>query len=134
MAREKGSVKWFSNEKGYGFIERENGEDVFVHHSDIQGEGFKTLRQGEAVDFEVLPAEKGPKAQNVVREEERGTAEASGREADGGRRTAADREPATEGRGGGSVEASETEERGEESLANQLKEKLGKRFFGGRDS
>lgn len=133
MARETGSVKWFSNEKGYGFIERENGEDVFVHHSDIQGEGFKTLRQGEEVDFEVLPADKGPKAQNVVREEDRGSV--AGSETATG---TAEREPAgttgSESRGGGSAESTESAERGEESLANQLKEKLGKRFFGGRDS
>ena len=68
MARETGSVKWFSNEKGYGFIERGNGEDVFVHHSDILGDGFKTLDEDEQVEYEVEDADKGPKARNVVRE------------------------------------------------------------------
>ncbi|MEE8384664.1 MAG: cold-shock protein [Dehalococcoidia bacterium] len=61
-----GTVKWFSDEKGYGFIERENGEgDVFVHHSAIQGEGFKTLAEGQRVEFEVVQGQKGPAAENV---------------------------------------------------------------------
>ncbi|MEJ2338174.1 MAG: cold shock domain-containing protein [Gemmatimonadales bacterium] len=61
-----GTVKWFSDEKGYGFIERENGEgDVFVHQSAIQGEGFKTLAEGQRVEFEVVQGQKGPAAENV---------------------------------------------------------------------
>lgn len=67
MARESGTVKWFSDEKGYGFIERSGGDDVFVHHSAIQGSGFKTLREGEKVEFDVVQGPKGPKAENVVR-------------------------------------------------------------------
>ena len=63
-----GTVKWFSDEKGYGFIERENGEgDVFVHHSAIQGEGFKTLAEGQRVEFEVVQGQKGPAAENVAK-------------------------------------------------------------------
>jgi cold shock protein len=62
---ERGTVKWFSDQKGYGFIGRENGEDVFVHHSAIQGEGFKTLEQGAEVEFDIVDGEKGPAAQNV---------------------------------------------------------------------
>ncbi len=62
---EKGTVKWFSDQKGFGFIGRENGDDVFVHHSAIQGEGFKTLEQGAEVEFEIVDGEKGPAAQNV---------------------------------------------------------------------
>ena len=60
-----GKVKWFNNTKGYGFITAEDGTDVFVHHSDIQGEGFKSLDEGDAVEFEITQGEKGPKAANV---------------------------------------------------------------------
>ena len=67
MAKITGTVKWFSDSKGYGFIEREGGDDVFVHHSSIEGHGFKTLAEGERVEFDVLEEPKGPKAQNVVR-------------------------------------------------------------------
>ena len=65
MAR--GTVKWFSDQKGYGFITPDDGsQDVFVHHSAIQGEGFKTLQEGQLVDFEVTSGQKGPQAANVV--------------------------------------------------------------------
>ncbi len=64
---EKGTVKWFNESKGYGFIEREEGPDVFVHFSAIQDEGFKTLTEGQAVEFEVIEDVKGLKAQNVVK-------------------------------------------------------------------
>jgi CspA family cold shock protein len=62
---EQGTVKWFSNEKGYGFISREGGEDVFVHFSSIEGEGFKTLNEGQAVEFEIVDGPKGKQAANV---------------------------------------------------------------------
>ena len=62
-----GKVKWFNAEKGYGFIEREDGGDVFVHFSALNMDGFKELKDGEAVDFEVVEGEKGPQAANVVR-------------------------------------------------------------------
>ena len=63
-----GKVKWFSNVKGYGFIEQEGGQDVFVHYSSIQGAGYKTLEEGDTVTFEVIQGDKGPQASNVVRE------------------------------------------------------------------
>ena len=62
-----GKVKWFSAEKGYGFIEREDGDDVFVHFSAIQGDGYKSLEEGQKVEFEVVDGEKGPQAANVTR-------------------------------------------------------------------
>ncbi len=63
----KGTVKWFNDQKGYGFIAQENGPDVFVHFSAIQAEGFKTLSEGQAVEFEVVQGPKGPQAANVRR-------------------------------------------------------------------
>lgn len=128
MARESGEVKWFSNEKGYGFIERGDGEDVFVHHSDILGEGFKTLEPGETVEYEVMAADKGPKALEVVREgddyDEAAAADAgdrsSGPGSEDGRRPRAEGGSPEDGAGG----------TGGESLGAQLKEKLGQRFFG----
>lgn len=62
-----GKVKWFNSEKGFGFIEREDGDDVFVHFSAIQGEGFKTLEEGQDVEFEIVEGNRGPQASNVTR-------------------------------------------------------------------
>ena len=64
--RETGTVKWFNDAKGFGFIERANGGDVFVHYSTIQGDGFRTLTDGQQVEFEVVDGEKGPAANEVV--------------------------------------------------------------------
>lgn len=61
----QGTVKWFNDQKGYGFIEQDNGEDIFVHHSEILGSGFKSLSEGERVTFDVGEGQKGPAAQNV---------------------------------------------------------------------
>ncbi len=61
-----GTVKWFNADKGYGFIEREEGEDVFVHFSAIQGDGFKTLDEGQRVDFDVVDGNRGKQAENVT--------------------------------------------------------------------
>ncbi len=61
----EGSVKWFNEKKGYGFIQQENGQDLFVHYTAIQGDGFKTLAEGQKVSFEVEDTPKGPKAKNV---------------------------------------------------------------------
>lgn len=65
--RERGQVKWFNSGKGYGFISREQGGDVFVHFSAIQGGGFRTLEEGELVEFDVEQSPKGPQATNVTR-------------------------------------------------------------------
>ena len=61
----RGTVKWFSDDKGFGFISREDGEDVFVHHSGIAGQGFRSLKEGQEVEFEVTQGQKGPNATNV---------------------------------------------------------------------
>jgi CspA family cold shock protein len=65
--KEQGTVKWFSNNKGYGFISRETGDDVFVHHTAIEGAGFKSLNEGDKIEFEVARGPKGLQAQNVVK-------------------------------------------------------------------
>lgn len=65
--RETGTVKWFSNAKGYGFIEREEGEDVFVHFSAIRSEGYRTLKEGQRVEFTVTTGEKGLQAEDVMK-------------------------------------------------------------------
>jgi CspA family cold shock protein len=122
MARETGNVKWFSNEKGYGFIERQSGEDVFVHHSDIEGEGFKTLREGEEVEFEVISAEKGPKALNVVPESAEESVASTAR--------SESRATSPRANGGGETPAEDGAGDDGRSLASQLREKLGGRFFG----
>ena len=67
IVKSKGTVKWFNDRKGFGFITVEDGKDVFVHYSALQGDGFKTLKEGEAVEFDVVDGAKGPQATNVVR-------------------------------------------------------------------
>ena len=62
-----GTVKWFNDKKGFGFISQDNGDDVFVHQTSIQGEGFRTLAEGDKVEFEVIKDQKGYKATNVVK-------------------------------------------------------------------
>ena len=70
MSRITGKVKWFNNAKGYGFIGQEGGADVFVHYSAIQGDGYKTLQEGDEVEFEVVQGQKGPQAENVAKTSE----------------------------------------------------------------
>jgi len=64
--RESGTVKWFNTTKGYGFIERDQGEDIFVHYSAIRGEGYRSLTEGQRVEFTVVQGDKGPQAQDVA--------------------------------------------------------------------
>lgn len=66
MSTKQGTVKWFNEAKGYGFIQQESGPDVFAHFSAIQGDGFKTLTEGQKVQFTVTQGQKGPQAQNIV--------------------------------------------------------------------
>jgi CspA family cold shock protein len=65
--RERGKVKWFNNNKGFGFIEQDNGQDVFVHYSAISGDGYKTLSEGQPVEFDLSNGAKGPQATNVFK-------------------------------------------------------------------
>ena len=69
MSRIKGTVKWFNNAKGFGFIGREDGPDVFVHYSAISSEGYKSLQEGDEVEFEIVQGTKGPQAGNVTKVE-----------------------------------------------------------------
>ncbi len=65
--RVTGQVKWFNNSKGYGFIGRENGSDVFVHYTAIAGDGYRSLQEGDQVEFEIVQGQKGPQAANVIK-------------------------------------------------------------------
>lgn len=67
VTRIKGTVKWFNNAKGFGFIGQENGPDVFVHYSAVQSEGYKSLQEGDQVEFEVVQGQKGPQAESVIK-------------------------------------------------------------------
>lgn len=67
IMKNKGTVKWFNDRKGFGFIKLNDGKDIFVHYSALQGDGFKTLKEGESVEFDVVDGTKGPQAANVVR-------------------------------------------------------------------
>jgi cold shock protein len=67
VARLQGTVKWFNNSKGYGFIGQEEGADVFVHYSAIEGDGFKSLQEGDSFEFEIVQGQKGPQADKVTK-------------------------------------------------------------------
>jgi CspA family cold shock protein len=142
MAREKGVVKWFSTDKGYGFIRRESGDEIFVHHTDIEVDGYASLKNGETVEFDVFESDRGPKARNLVPVDIGESQSATGRAA------ADDSEPArgkagTDGpkrRGRNASRASRDRRSrndsprgaadGKKSLAAQLRERLKKRFPG----
>lgn len=121
--RDTGIVKWFSREKGYGFIRLADGEDVFVHHSDIEGDGFKTLRQGERVEFEITASDRGPKARNIVRLE--GGENGDGEHPDG---TPASRPERRSGRNARVESAPQDREKEPGTLSAQLRSRLGRRF------
>lgn len=131
MSRESGRVKWFSSEKGYGFIERDGAEDVFVHHSQISMEGFRTLDAGERVEFDIVSGDRGPKAQDVHRlGAEDGAGASPGGEPD---RSSSNGDDG--GRGGsggvGDSPAGGAEDQGSLPLVEQIRRKLGRRFFNG---
>jgi CspA family cold shock protein len=67
VTRIKGTVKWFNNAKGFGFIGQENGPDVFVHYSAVKSEGYKSLQEGDQVEFEIVQGQKGPQADSVIK-------------------------------------------------------------------
>jgi len=146
MAREKGTVKWFSTDKGYGFIRRETGDEIFVHHTDIDVEGYASLKNGETVEFDVFESDRGPKARNLVpldAEGNRPAARARKAEPEGGKQghsrrkrggsrdsSAGQRSGRSEGRGSsGGGEPGEAGG-GPMTLAQQLMQRLGKRFPG----
>jgi cold shock protein len=145
MAREKGVVKWFSTDKGYGFVRRESGDEIFVHHTDIDVDGYASLKNGETVEFEVFESDRGPRAGNLVPLEADGSRPAprakdgrdrGGKEtapkAGGRDRSARAGKPADRARSDrGAVSASRAD--GTKTLAQQLRDRLGGRFpgFGG---
>ncbi len=116
MSRETGKVKWFSNEKGYGFIERDGLADVFVHHSEIQMDGFRTLDAGEPVEFDLISSDKGPKARHVVRAEHVGAAVSAGN----GASTSV----------GNPLNGDHESSEDSPTLTEQIKSKFGRRLFG----
>jgi CspA family cold shock protein len=124
MAREKGVVKWFSTQKGYGFVRRNSGEEIFVHHSDIEVDGYATLKNGEPVEFEVFHSDRGPKARKLVPlESGEGTAGRGGKERSGsGRKRDREGDEASPG--------ARSDESARRTLAARLEERLGGRFPG----
>ena len=129
MDRQRGTVKWFSREKGWGFIQLQSGEDIFVHHSDIIGEGFVTLDDGEVVEFSVEEMEKGPRAREVrsLAEGDRSEGEERSRGQEARESSGGD---ARSGRPDADRETSSTDSGGLRPLAAQLREKLGRHFPG----
>jgi CspA family cold shock protein len=144
MAREKGVVKWFSTEKGYGFIRREGGDEIFVHHTDIEVDGYASLKNGETVEFDVFDSDRGPKARNLVPLDAGGSRPALGAKTRERGAKASERgeevETGSRGRRGGSggrkrggrssAESEAGPADGKKPLAQLLRERLGGRFPG----
>jgi CspA family cold shock protein len=142
MAREKGVVKWFSTDKGYGFIRRESGEEIFVHHTDIEVDGYASLKNGETVEFDVFESDRGPKARNLVPLDIGVTHSTTGKTAAEGSKPARGKAgtDGPKGRGRNSSRASRDRRPRNDStrgaadakkpLAAQLRERLRKRFPG----
>ena len=137
MAREKGIVKWFSTDKGYGFIRRETGDEIFVHHTDIEVDGYASLKNGETVEFDVFESDRGPKARNLVPLDAAGSRPASGGKTAGqGPKAETGSRGGRDGSGGrrrGGRSSSDSEPipaEGKKPLARLLREKLGGRFPG----
>ncbi len=150
MGREKGVVKWFSTEKGYGFIRRDSGEEIFVHHTDIQVDGYASLKNGEAVEFEVFQSDRGPKAHKLVPVESPGDSTPRETKTDGagardertGQRRSGRRGNRSRGRGGAESigtgarpreaprDSGERRTENRRPLAQLLRDRLGSRFPG----
>jgi CspA family cold shock protein len=144
MAREKGVVKWFSTDKGYGFIRRESGEEIFVHHTDIEVDGYASLKNGETVEFDVFESDRGPKARNLVplesgsSQSQPATGKAAAERGESARGKS--RADSSKGRGRNASRASRDRQSrndsargaadGKKPLAAQLRERLRKRFPG----
>ncbi len=142
MAREKGVVKWFSTDKGYGFIRRESGEEIFVHHTDIEVDGYASLKNGETVEFDVIESDRGPKARNLVPTEISTAKPTTGKAAAEGSKPARGKAGTDGPKGRGRNASRATRDRrprndsarggadAKKPLAAQLRERLRKRFPG----
>lgn len=123
MNRQQGTVKWFSRDKGWGFVRLEDGSEIFVHHSDIEGEGHKTLQDDERVEFSVEHMDKGPRARGVRRLD---GAAAAGSPGGAPSRERPPRQPRTPGQ----TRTPESHTTGPRPLAEQLRKRLSKLFPG----
>jgi len=150
MAREKGIVKWFSTDKGYGFIRRDSGDEIFVHHTDIEVDGYAALKNGETVEFDVFESDRGPKARNLVpldvdgtkptpraktgdggaKTGERGTRTERGSRAERGSRRGRGESSDRKSSGGTGKSPAGATADGKMTLAQQLRERLSRRFPG----